>query len=319
MERRSIRRLIGGLALAGSAAAVPALIHLLVRRQARPPHSPRWGRSHRFAGKLGPIVFQELGDGEPLVLLHAFGPGYDSSQWRAVAETLAASHRVYVPDLPGWGRSETTLPHRGLYVESLTDFLTRVVRQPAVVCAAGLPAAYAFQIAAERPDLVRALALVSPEGLADSPDGLGKLVLRQLLGVPLLRVSILDLLTSRPLLAHHLRREYAVPARADAAVLDHHYRVSHLPSTREALGAYLRGDLGAAGQAPSRLPVPAWLATASSPRLPPADPPELWLELLPHAHLESFADAGGLPHAEVPIAFSRALSRFVTALPNPAG
>src|SRR5258708_6963336 len=80
------RRLLRGLALAGAALTAPAVAHALIQRRLRAPETPGWGRTHRYAGHLGSVVFQELGAGPAVVLLHAFGPGFDACQWRAAAE-----------------------------------------------------------------------------------------------------------------------------------------------------------------------------------------------------------------------------------------
>jgi len=319
-ERRSGARLAKGLLLAGAAVGLPVLISEVIRRRAEPPRAPRWGRAHRYAGALGEVVFQELGAGAPpLVLLHSFGPGYDGNQWRAAAEALAGRHPIYVPDLPGWGRSEP--PVGGHAAEAclatIQDFLDGVVREPAVLVAAGMPAAYAVRVAAESPERVLALVLVTPLGLsADGGvalDGAGPAFLRSLLQVPVLRTTLLDLLTSRSALTHHLRKEvYAAPERVDAALLDHHYRASHAPRTRAALAAYLRGDLGL--DIEDDLPhveVPVFLAWGRSAASSPVENADQWLHRLPHADLEVFQGSGDLPHVENATAFCRALERFV--------
>src|ERR671917_2778802 len=46
-----------------------------------------------------PIRYLGAGEGPPLVLLH--GAGDNALDWRWVMPALAATHRVYVPDLPG--------------------------------------------------------------------------------------------------------------------------------------------------------------------------------------------------------------------------
>jgi hypothetical protein len=46
-----------------------------------------------------PIRYLAAGEGSPVVLLH--GAGDNALDWRWVMPTLAASHRVYAPDLPG--------------------------------------------------------------------------------------------------------------------------------------------------------------------------------------------------------------------------
>ena len=126
----------------------------------------------------------------------------------------------------------------------ILDFLEDVVRRRAAVVGAGLSAAYAVQVAADRPELVRALGLVVPAGLdvhGDEPDVKDALVYR-LLRLPVLGTSALNLYTSRAGLSHHLRREaYSAPERVDAATIDQLYRVSHQPGAHGALAAYLSG------------------------------------------------------------------------------
>jgi pimeloyl-ACP methyl ester carboxylesterase len=318
---RRIGPWVKGLLLAGATVAVPALTSAVIRRRAEPPSSPRWGRAHRYAGRHGEIVFQELGlrgDRPPVVLLHSFGPGHDANEWRAAAERLAESYPVYAPDLPGWGRSAA--PHgqvwrSSLYVEAIEGFLAGVVREPAVLVASGLSAAYAAQIAVEHPGLLRALALVCPLGLEEGDAS--QAFLGKLLQVPVLRDTVLDLLTSRSAITHHLRKEvYAAPERVDAALLDHHYRTSHLPRARAALAAYLGGDLRAAVAATlPEVGIPVWIGWGRRSAAPRVEDADRWLHRLPHtAELEVFETAGALPHAEAPAAFCRALDRFISGI-----
>jgi pimeloyl-ACP methyl ester carboxylesterase len=316
------RRVATRLLLAGAAVGVPVLAAALLRRRAEPPSPPRWGRSHRYTGRSGhEVVFQEMGSGPAVVLLHAFGPGYDANQWRATAEALAASHRVLVPDLPGWGRTRPVpgAHHPDRYLTLLEDFLAGVVRERAVLVAAGLSAAYAVQAAVDHPGRVRALALVSPLGLGEAPaTGAVRGFTGTLLGLPLVGAPVLDLLTSRAALEHHLRREvYAAPERVDAALLEHHYRASHTRQARAALAAYLRGDLWHDVSADlGRLRVPVWLAWGRQSKHPPVDQADLWLHRLPQAELDVFEGTGALPYAETPALFSRALERFLAKLPG---
>jgi pimeloyl-ACP methyl ester carboxylesterase len=199
----------------------------------------------------------------------------------------------------------------------IEDFLHGVVREPAVIVAAGISAAYAVRVAAEHPDRALGLVLVTPLGLGGdggaAADGAGPVFLRQVLQVPVLRGTLLDLLTSRSALTHHLRKEvYAAPERVDAALLDHHYRASHAPRARAALASYLRGDLGLDIEEDlPQVEVPvllAWGRSAAASRVENAD---LWLRHLPAAELEVFQGSGDLPHIESATAFCRALERFI--------
>jgi pimeloyl-ACP methyl ester carboxylesterase len=323
-RRRKGRRWLPGLLLGGAAIGLPIVAHAWIARRARPPRAPSWGRAHRYAGRFGEIAFQQLGAGEPLLLLHSFGPGHDAAEWRAAAELLAGHFAVYVPDLPGWSRSAPPRVYRpAAYVAALEDFLAGVVPEPAVVVAAGLPAAYSLEVAAARPHLVRALALVVPEGLEPFPPGRPGLprtataLLRRLAPLPLLGVTALDLLTSRPALTEHLRRQvYAAPERVDAGLVEHHYRASHRWEARRALAAYLSGSLH---PAPATLPAPeqpVWIAWGRRAVHPPVENADLWLHKLPHAEIEVLERCGSLPHAEAPAVFCRALARFLSDVPQ---
>lgn len=323
LPRHRGRRLAKRLLLVGAAVGVPVAAAALLRRRAEPPSPPRWGRTHRYAGRWSEVVFQELGSGPPVLLLHSFGPGYGSAQWRAVAEILAERYSVYVPDLPGWGRTRggAGLQQPDRYLNLIEDFLGGVVREKAVVVASGLAAAYAVHTALDQPNRVRALALVSPLGLSEdggSSDGpargVGRSFVARLLGIPLVDAPVLDLLTGRAALEHHLRREvYAAPERVDAALLEHHYRASHAPQARAALAAYLRGDLWLdVSSEIENLRVPVWLAWGRQSKVPPVENADLWLRHLPEAELDVFEGAGALPHAETPALFCRALERFLS-------
>lgn len=317
-RRRRRKRLLRGLLLGGAAIGIPAVANLLIARRAGRLAAPAWGRGHRYAWRSGEILFQRFGEGPPAVLLHSFGPGHDCREWQRAAELLARHHQIVVPDLLGWGRSEKpALVYDGeLYIQLLVDFLADVVRERAVVVAAGLPAAYAVQAAVDHPELVRGLALVVPQGIelnADEPD-LQDAVVHRLLRLPVVGTSALNLYTSRSAIAHHLREVYAAPERVDAALVEHHYRSSHQPGSHAALAAYLAGYLNhGVEEALSRLTVPVWLGwgrQASSPAIEAAD---LWLHRLPAADFEVFEGAGNLPHAEAATAFCKRLEAFLGA------
>ena len=182
------------------------------------------------------------------------------------------------------------------------------------MAAAGLSAAYATQLGVDRPELVSSLALVSPLGLdlhGEEPD-LKDALLHRFLRLPILGTSALNIFTSRSGITNHLRNEvYAAPERVDAALVEHHYRASHEPGASAALAAYLAGYLNhSVREVFPRLSLPVWLAWGRQAKSPAVDRSDQWLRHLPSAHLEVFEGAGSLPHAETPVAFSRALSAF---------
>ena len=310
------RRLVRGLLIGTAAVGVPALANAWVRRRAGRLQIPSWGRPRFYAFKHGEVAFQQLGEGPPILLLHSFGPGHDSKEWQRTAELLAETHRVFALDLLGWGRSEKPqLTYDGeIYIQLVRDFLEDVVRDRVLVAAAGLSAAYAIQLAADHPELMRSLALVCPLGLdlhGEEPD-LKDALLHRFLRLPIVGTSALNIFTSRSGISNHLRNEiYAAPERVDAALVEHHYRASHEPGASAALAAYLAGYLNhSVVDVLPRLNLPVWIGWGRQAKSPAVDRSDQWLKHLPGSHLEVFEGAGSLPHAEAPVPFSRSLTSF---------
>ncbi|MEM8993290.1 MAG: alpha/beta hydrolase [Acidobacteriota bacterium] len=354
-RNRRRKRLIQGLVLGGAAVGVPALINLAVARRARDVPDASWGSrdTYRFdSGRnRGEVAYQRLGGGDPILLLHAFGAGHSSAEWRRVAESLASSYDVYAPDLPGWGHSDACEGplDPSFYVEWLKGFCVEVIGRPAVIVAAGLPAAYALHLAsrepsaarepgaareasasgesnaaresstAREPKLVRALGLVVPQGL----EGHGRepetrdVLIHRMLRSPVLGTSALNVFTSRSAIANYLRREvYAAGDLVDDALVDLHYTNSHRPGCQRALAAYVSGFLNhSVKNLLERVQQPLWIAWGRKATGPAVESADLWLLRLRQAELEIFEQAGVLPHAESPEEFSRKLERFLLDLP----
>src|SRR5258708_15102058 len=66
------------------------------------------GEERRYPWKYGDMFYEVKGprDAKPLVLIHGFGPGASSYEWRKNINDLAEQLRVYVIDLLGFGLSD---------------------------------------------------------------------------------------------------------------------------------------------------------------------------------------------------------------------
>jgi pimeloyl-ACP methyl ester carboxylesterase len=106
------------------------------------------------------------GHGTPVVFIHGLGSsGY--MEWRRNLEPTAVRHRVYAPDMPGYGRTDKprvryTIPYFARFVRRYMDFLG--LRRAAVI-GASLGGRIALEVALEEPRLVRKLVLVNTLGL----------------------------------------------------------------------------------------------------------------------------------------------------------
>ena len=106
------------------------------------------------------------GHGSPVVFVHGLGSsGY--LEWRFNLDGVAARHRVFAPDLPGYGRTDKpraryTIPYFAKFVERYME--DRRIPS-AVLVGASLGGRVALEVALSRPSLVRKLVLVNTLGL----------------------------------------------------------------------------------------------------------------------------------------------------------
>jgi pimeloyl-ACP methyl ester carboxylesterase len=113
--------------------------------------------------------YERLGrdSGETVLMIHGIGGGSSVFQYRFTAPAVAKSgYNVYAIDLLGFGKSSRPAIRytQDLHVAQIVSFLETVIQKPTVIVANSLTAAYSIRIAAERPDLVRALVLIGPTG-----------------------------------------------------------------------------------------------------------------------------------------------------------
>jgi pimeloyl-ACP methyl ester carboxylesterase len=97
-----------------------------------------------------------------VLLVH--GLGVSTAYFSSLADRLAPKMLVVAPDLPGWGASDR--PRVPLDVVSAAEVLAKIVvreglEMPMVV-ANSLGCQFAVELAAERPELVGPLVLISP-------------------------------------------------------------------------------------------------------------------------------------------------------------
>ena len=116
--------------------------------------------------RLGSVEYHVGGAGEPLLLVH--GLAGSTRNWVELVPDLVQRYRVLSVDLPGHARSAPL--ERGATMEDFAATAAAVLDaegvQQAVVAGHSFGGLVAIRLASRRPELVRALLLVSPAGIA---------------------------------------------------------------------------------------------------------------------------------------------------------
>lgn len=107
------------------------------------------------------LYYETEGQGEPLVLIH--GLGSSCRDWEYQVPFFAQEHRVVAVDVRGHGRSDKPPgPYNmALFARDVAGLLEGLEAAPAHVVGISMGGMIAFQLAVDRPDLVRSLVVVN--------------------------------------------------------------------------------------------------------------------------------------------------------------
>ncbi|RKH68411.1 alpha/beta fold hydrolase [Corallococcus llansteffanensis] len=107
------------------------------------------------------LHFEEAGKGVPVLLLH--GLGSSGSDWEGVLPRLSAHHRVLVPDARGHGRSDKPAGAYGvaLFACDIAALCDGLGLTGVHVVGLSMGGMMGFQLAVDRPDLVRSLVVIN--------------------------------------------------------------------------------------------------------------------------------------------------------------
>ena len=118
---------------------------------------------------VGDLKVHELcgGKGGPVVFIHGIGSsGY--IEWRFNLEAAAATHRIFAPDLPGFGRSDKpSATHYGIpyFSEFIDRYMDSHGLSSAAVVATSMGGRIALELVLNHPARVSKLVLVNSLGL----------------------------------------------------------------------------------------------------------------------------------------------------------
>ena len=154
-------KLVGGVAAAGAALGAAALFNRVATERAESDNPPGGSFINLDGVRLH---YLDRGVGEPILLLHGNGATSEDMVASGLVDRLARSHRVIVPDRPGYGYSDRppgTIWSPEKQAELVRELLDRLGVENPVVVGHSWGAMVALALALVAPERVRGLLLLS--------------------------------------------------------------------------------------------------------------------------------------------------------------
>jgi len=116
------------------------------------------------------MSYRDLGEGDPLILLHAFP--LNGRMFESQMRAFSGGHRVVAPDYPGFGRSPRTpaQPDVHYYAEGVRDLLDRLHLERVILGGVSMGGYVAFECMRLFPERVSALVLANTRAEPDSEE-----------------------------------------------------------------------------------------------------------------------------------------------------
>ncbi|MCL2349861.1 MAG: alpha/beta fold hydrolase [Defluviitaleaceae bacterium] len=302
-----MRKSTKALLAIGAAVAAPLIINHLITQKAQQRIVKRENES-TYNWEYGDVRYLTVGEGQPLLLLHGIYPGAGALEYKKVIEELSKNHKVYVPDLLGFGYSDKPNVSYSsyLYVRFIKDFIEDIVGSP-VVAAASLHTAAALATCAKlNPEDFIKLFLISPTGTSEKVDLATDLegYVKKTISAPIAGTSFYHALVSKRGLSEFFAAE-GLAERPDADMLEELYLSAHAGGVggkypiAALLSKFFNGDIR---DTLDKLEVPFHIITGAI--MPNSDAFALWSELGEEVATSLIDDAHLLPHLDNPAAFA---------------
>ncbi len=271
-----------------------------------------------FDWEFGQVTYGKNGKGSPLLLIHDVSPESSKDEWNKVIRSLASCHTVFSIDLPGCGKSSrNNIKYTGyFYVRFINDFIKFVVKEPAIIVASRLSAAYALEAAALNKDCVSELFLVNPlsiSGLQRTPSRKNK-ILRHILQVPVFGTLIYNMLVSREAMYDRLiNRSYNNPFKLKIEDFDTSYKNAHIAGSanKDLVCAVLDGYMNVNLEAVlKKIETPIHIITGDFPS--DIKIAKEYTSLDPEIDCYAVDDAGTFPYIEQPQRFTEIISEVIS-------
>lgn len=278
------------------------------------------GRMVYYTQTAAPWSIANISDLPPLIFLHNFGGGASAYEWSKVYPAFAATHRILAPDLIGWGESAHPIRDYQIsdYLQIISEFITQTCHSPVTVVASSLTAAFVLRLAIQQPDLFQTLFLVCPSGFNDFGQGAGRRLPLQVINTPLLDNLIYALGAENEAAVRNFLQSFlfAKPQRVTQEMVLAYLNSAQQTNAKYSALAFLRGDLYFdLSLYIQQLIVPTAILWGEKAQFTGVELGKRLVNLNPVAirDFQVIADAGILPHLEVPEVVCGLLWRYITS------
>ena len=258
-----------------------------------------FGGHAQYLGVLGVHLHmrdQGKPDAPAIILIHGFGSSLLT--WDAWADRLKGSYRVVRFDLPGFGL--TGVDPTGDYSDAragqiIAGLMDQLGLRRATIAGNSLGGRVAWMFAAEHPERVDKLILISPDGFASPGFEYGKKP-----DVPLM-MRLLPYVLPRPMLKASLAPAYGDPAHLSDARVSTYYDMMLAPGVRRAVIDRMGQDVRQDPTARLRqIRAPTLLLWGEKDGMIPFANAADYARTIPNATVAALPELGHVPFEEAP-------------------
>lgn len=252
--------------------------------------------------------------GSPVILIH--GLGASAEIWMHNVEALATKHRIYVPDLVGFGRSDKPeVPFAPLrFVNFINDFMNALNIERASLVGQSLGGGIALQYTLQFPDKVDKLVLLDSAGFGKEVIFTLKLISLPVIGELMTRPSRLEVSLFFKLAVRN-------PALITEDFVETYYEFFSQPGAQRFLLNLVRSIVNIRGGrkdvlAPimtnlHRITAPTLIVWGKQDRVLPFKHAHFAMNRLSDARLRIFDPCGHIPNLECPEEFNKLVLEFL--------
>ncbi|MCD8106316.1 MAG: alpha/beta hydrolase [Lachnospiraceae bacterium] len=201
-----------------------------------------------FHWEHGDIFYKVAGTGKPILLVHDLNVFSSENEWNKLTMKLSETNKIYTIDLPGCGRSaKPALTYTNyLYVQLITEFIKKVIKEKTIVVTSGLSASFVLKADSMDSSLIETIVMINPpsfSSLRKTPDKYSKVWI-QLFHLPIIGKSCYYQATSKTNTEYYLSEKcFFNPFDLQESVVKNCYAAAHQGSGNgKYLYACLKGN-----------------------------------------------------------------------------